>query len=124
MNLNNWAYKFALNHEGAKVSNIYYAKRYFDKENIVNPKTAKKYTEEEINNIISGVKSDSNDYYFDTPNGALIGIENINHKCIYWYDDDNAKLILSSANPLILDNGNMFDTNGNIVARAFDEKTL
>ena len=42
--MENWAYGFSLNHEGAGVGTIYYSKKYFEREEIVNPESAQPYT--------------------------------------------------------------------------------
>lgn len=38
--MENWAYGFNLNHEGAGVGTIYYSKKYFERNGIVNPANA------------------------------------------------------------------------------------
>ena len=69
--LNNWAYGFALNHEGAGVGTIYYAERYFDKEGIVNPASAEAYTTEEINAIKAGAVEGATNYVSEIPKEAI-----------------------------------------------------
>jgi len=116
--INNWAYKFSLNHDGAGVGDIYYKEDYFKRENIVNPASGKPYTKEEIKVIVDNATEVNKSYIKDTPSNALIGISVINTSQVYWYDLDNSNKILSSANPLILnpENGTMFDTDNNLVA--------
>ena len=118
--LNNWAYGFALNHEGAGVGTIYYAERYFDKEGIVNPASAEAYTTEEINAIKDGAIEGAINYISEIPKEALIGMNVLNSDKTYWYDEEASAKILKSANPLILDkeSGDMKDTEGNLVATA------
>lgn len=118
--LNNWAYGFALNHEGAGVGLIYYAERYFDKEGIINPASAEAYTTEEINAIKTGAVEGATNYVSEIPKKALIGMNVLNCDKIYWYDEEDSAKILKSANPLILDkeSGEMKDTEGNLVATA------
>ena len=118
--LNNWAYGFALNHEGAGVGIIYYAERYFDKEGIINPASAEAYTTEEINAIKVGAVEGATNYVSEIPKEALIGMNVLNSDKTYWYDEEASAKILKSANPLILDkeSGDMKDTEGNLVATA------
>ena len=119
-NLNNWAYGFALNHEGAGVGTIYYASKYFDKEGIVNPASAEAYTTDEINKIKEGAVEGSTSYIENIPDNALVGMNPINTDKVYWYNDEESAKILKSTNPLLLDseNGDMKDTEGNIIAKA------
>ena len=44
----------------------------------------------------------------------------LNSDVTFWYDDENAAVILKSAAPLVLDpeTGDMKDAEGNIVAKA------
>ena len=44
----------------------------------------------------------------------------INTDKVYWYNDEESAKILKSTNPLLLnaENGDMKDTEGNIVAKA------
>ena len=49
--MENWAYGFNLNHEGAGVGTIYYSKKYFERNGIVNPTNAVAYSAEEIDTI-------------------------------------------------------------------------
>ena len=118
--LNNWAYGFALNHEGAGVGTIYYAERYFDKEGIINPASAEAYTTEEINAIKTGAVEGATNYVSEIPKESLIGMNVLNSDKIYWYDEEDSAKILKSANPLILDreSGDMKNTEGNLVATA------
>lgn len=116
----NWAYGFALNHEGAGVGTIYYAAKYFDREGIVNPASAEAYTSAEIEAIKNDAEGDSDKYIFDVPEIALVGMNVLNSDVIYWYDEDNSAKILASAAPLGLDRdtGSMLDQDGNVVAKA------
>lgn len=118
--LNNRAYGFALNHEGAGVGIIYYAERYFDKEGIVNPASAEAYTTEEINAIKAGAVEGATNYVSEIPKEALIGMNVLYSDKMYWYDEEASTKILKSANPLILDkeSGDMKDTEGNLVVAA------
>ncbi|MBR6949275.1 MAG: hypothetical protein IKH54_03720 [Bacilli bacterium] len=118
--LNNWAYGFALNHEGAGVGTIYYAERYFDKEGIVNPASAEAYTTEDINAIKAGAVEGATNYVSEIPKEALIGMNVLYSDKMYWYDEEASTKILKSANPLILDkeSGDMKDTEGNLVVAA------
>ena len=114
----NWAYGFNLNHEGAGVGTIYYAAKYFEKDNIVNPASAEAYTDSEIETIKEGADNNTENYVFDVPENALVGMNVLNADKVYWYDDENSLKILASANPLALDaaTGVMKDTEGNVVA--------
>ena len=120
MNKSNWAYGFALNHEGAGVGTIYYAEQYFDKEGIVNPASAEAYTSTEINTIKENAKNGNANYITDVPEQAVVGMNPLHTDKIYWYDEDNSSKILKSANPLILNvqNGELKDADGNLVASA------
>ncbi|MBR6960873.1 MAG: hypothetical protein IKH76_10395 [Clostridiales bacterium] len=116
----NWAYGFALDHEGAGVGMIYYAARYFDREGIINPACAEAYTSEEIASIKNGANDGSGNYIFDVPENALIGMNVIHSDKIFWYDGENSAKIISSAAPLGLDKdtGAMLDQDGAVVAEA------
>ena len=120
MNKSNWAYGFALNHEGAGVGTIYYVEKYFDREGIVNPASAEAYTSTEINTIKENAKNGSANYITDVPEKAVVGMNPLHTDKIYWYDEDNSSKILKSANPLILNaqNGELKDADGKIVATA------
>lgn len=119
-NLTNWAYGFTLNHETANVGTIYYAQKYFDKEGIVNPASAELYTTDEINKIKNSAIEGATNYTTNVPENALLGMNPLNTNKIYWYDELNSNKILKSTNPLILndENGDMKDTEGNIIAKS------
>ena len=53
--MENWAYGFSLNHEGAGVGTIYYSAKYFERKGIVNPANGQLYSTEEINKSIIGI---------------------------------------------------------------------
>ena len=112
--MKNWAYGFALNHEGAGVGTIYYAAKYFDKEGIVNPASAEAYTDDEI----KAIKDNAENYEVEAPENALVGMNVLNTDEVFWYDDENGVKILASAAPLGLDaeTGEMKDQEGNVVA--------
>lgn len=112
----NWAYGFALNHEGAGVGTIYYAAKYFDKEGIVNPASGEAYTSAEI----SAIKAAADTYEVEPASGSLVGMKVYGSDKIYWYDEENSKKILASAAPLGLDadSGDMKDASGYVVATA------
>lgn len=120
--MKNWAYKFDLNHEGAGVESIYYVAAYFDKEGIVNPKSAEAYTDEEIKTIKDNAKLGNENYIFDVPDNVFLGMKTFDGTKQFWYDAENAKKILACANPLCLDSitGEMKDAQGNVVAVAID----
>ena len=112
--MKNWAYGFALNHEGASVGTIYYAAKYFDKEGIVNPASAEAYTDDEI----KAIKDNAENYEVEASENALVGMNVLNTDEVFWYDDENGVKILASAAPLGLDaeTGEMKDQEGNVVA--------
>ena len=118
--LANWAYGFKLNHEGAGVGVIYYSKKYFDRKEIVNPANAKAYSDEELDKIKKGAIEGASGYINTVPENAIVGMNVLNSDKIFWYNEENSNKILASTNPLILssENGDMKDTDGNIVARA------
>lgn len=118
--MNNWAYGFALNHEGAGVGTIYYAAQYFEKENITNPASAEAYTTAEIDAIKDGAEKKADNYVYDVPENAIVGMNVLNSDKVYWYDEVNAGKITACANPLGLDaeTGEMKDAEGNIIATA------
>ena len=114
------SYGFALNHPGAGVGTIYYAAKYFDQEGIVNPASAEAYTDDEINAIKEGTDKGKENYVDGVAENALLGMNVLNSDVTFWYDDENAAVILKSAAPLVLDpeTGDMKDAEGNIVAKA------
>ena len=114
----NWAYGFALNHEGAGVGTIYYAAKYFEIDGIVNPASAEAYTTDEIEAIKAGAVEGAVKYIFDVPADVVIGMNVLGSDKIYWYDADNSAKIAASAAPLGLDatTGEMKDADGNVVA--------
>ena len=116
----NWAYRFALNHDGAGVGTIYYAAKYFDQENITNPASAEAYTTDEINTIKASAEKGEDGYRYDVPDGAVIGMNVLNTDKVFWYDEDNSAKITACTNPLSLDKttGEMKDMDGNLVASA------
>ena len=116
----NWAYGFTLNHEGAGVGTIYYAARYFDCENIINPASAEAYTTDEINAIKANAEKGIAGYRYDAPEVAIVGMNVLNSDKVFWYDAENSGKITACANPLALDalTGEMRDMDGNVVATA------
>lgn len=116
----NWAYGFALNHEGAGVGTIYYAAKYFEQENITNPASAEAYTTEEINEIKANAEKGEAGYSYDVPEGVVIGMNVLNTDKVFWYDSENSAKITACANPLGLDKatGEMKDMEGNVIASA------
>ena len=116
----NWAYGFALNHEGAGVGTIYYAAKYFDRDNITNPASAEAYTTEEINAIKTGAEKEGANYRYDVPENAVVGMNVLNTDEVFWYDEVNSGKITACANYLGLDKatGEMKDTDGNVIATA------
>ena len=116
----NWAYGFALNHEGAGVGTIYYTAKYFEQENIINPASAEAYTTDEINAIKANAENDVVGYNYDIPEGAIVGMNVLNTEKVFWYDAENSAKITACANPLGLDKatGEMKDMDGNAVATA------
>lgn len=118
--LNNWAYAFVLNHEAAKVGVIYYAEKYFNRNGIVNPATAKAYTNEEIKAIKDNAKEGAKNYITNVCESAVVGMSVINSNKIYWYDEANSNVIIKSTLPLILDErtGNLANSDGIVVAKA------
>ena len=119
-NLTNWAYGFKLNHEGAGVGTIYYSKKYFEREGIVNPANAKPYSLEEINTIKNGAIEGASDYISNVPKDAVVGMNVLNSDKVFWYDEENSNKILAVADPLLLDKetGDMKKASGDVVAKA------
>lgn len=115
----NWAYGFALNHEGAGVGIIYYSAKYFEIDGIVNPASAEAYTTNEIVAIKAGAEEGAEKYIFDVPEDVVIGMNVLGTDKIYWYDEANSAKIAASAAPLGLDGatGEMKDREGNAVAK-------
>ena len=101
--MNNWAYG-AMTLNNGNVGTIYYAKAYYALEGIVNPANPEyaPYTEEEITAIVNGAVEGAEGYRFDVPEGALIGVTVAGTDTIYWYDAENAALIVSHPDPLML----------------------
>ena len=118
--MGNWAYGFNLNHEGAGVGTIYYSKKYFERNGIVNPANAVAYSVEEIETIKNGAIEGSTNYTNNVPENALVGMNVLNTDKVFWYDGENSNKILASTDPLLLDkeNGDMKTTDGDIVAKA------
>lgn len=116
----NWAYGFALNHEGAGVGTIYYAAKYFDQENITNPASAEAYTTAEIEAIRKNAEAEADNYRYDVPDNAVVGMNALNTDKVFWYDEDNSSKITACANPLGLDKetGEMKDADGKVIAIA------
>ena len=116
----NWAYGFALNHEGAGVGTIYYAAKYFEQENITNPASAEAYTTDEISAIKANAQKGEVGYRYDVPESAVIGMNVLNTDKVFWYAAENSGKITACANPLALDavTGEMRDMDGNVVAVA------
>ena len=103
----NWAYGVTI--EG--VGTIYYAKAYFSIEGITNPLTAQPYTADEIDVIVNGAAIDAEGYTFDLPSDAVLGMNG------FWYDEENAKAIVSHADPLAAnENGEFATLKGEAVA--------
>ena len=118
--MENWAYGFSLNHEGAGVGTIYYSKKYFEREGIVNPASAQPYTIEEIDTIKNGAIEGATNYTNNVPTNALVGMTVLNTDKVFWYDEENANKILASTDPLLLDKetGDMKTMSGEVVAKA------
>ena len=118
--MENWAYGFSLNHEGAGVGTIYYSKKYFEREGIVNPSSAQPYTIEEIDTIKNGAIEGATNYTSNVPENALVGMNVLNADKVFWYDEENSNKILASTDPLLLDKetGNMKTKSGEVVAKA------
>ena len=118
--MENWAYGFNLNHEGAGVGTIYYSKKYFERNGIVNPANAVAYSVEEIETIKNGAIEGSTNYTNNVPENALVGMNVLNTDKVFWYDGENSNKILASTDPLLLDkeNGDMKTIGGDIVAKA------
>ena len=118
--MTNWALKFALNHEGANVRNIYYTAAYFDLEDLTNPANGEAYTDNELEAIKANAVKGNENYVFDIKEGALIGMESFNTGKTFWYDAENGKKITASAAPLLLDGetGEFKTTEGAVVAEA------
>lgn len=110
--LTNWAHGFALNHEGAGVGTIYYAKKYFDREGIINPACGEAYTSEEIEVI------KNEEHKIEAPEFALVGMNVIHSDKVYWFDEENSNKILKSTAPLLLnaETGEMKSLEGVVVA--------
>ena len=100
--MKNWALRFALNHEGANVRNIYYTAAYFELEGLVNPASAEAYTDKELADIKAGAAAGNENYIFEVKEGSLIGMEAFNTGKTFWYDAENGRKITASAAPLFL----------------------
>ena len=118
--MENWAYGFNLNHEGAGVGTIYYSAKYFERKGIVNPANAKPYSVDEIEKIKKGATKEGTNYTSNVPENALIGMNVLNTNKVFWYDEENSDKILASTDPLLLDKetGNMKSMSGDIIAKA------
>ncbi len=101
--MKNWAFTFALNHEGANVRNIYYTAAYFELDGLTNPASAEAYTDQEIADIKANAVEGNEKYVFDAAEGALVGMQAFNTGKKFWYDAENGRKIVASAAPLMLD---------------------
>lgn len=101
--MNNWAYG-AMPLNNGNVGTIYYAAAYYQIEGIKNPTNPEyaPYTAEEIAAIVDGAVEGAEGYRFDVPAGALVGVTVADTDTIYWYDAENAALIVSHPDPLSL----------------------
>ena len=99
---------------------IIYAKAYYEIEGIVNPTNPEyaPYTAEEIAAIVDGAVEGAEDYRFDIPADALIGVTVADTDTIFWYDAENAALIVGHPDPLTLDveTGEFKTAEGTVVA--------
>ena len=118
--MNNKAFAFTLNSEAANVRTIYYTAAYYELKGLVNPVTAKPYTEEEIEAIRNNARTDSEHYISGAADGALIGMQAYDTGRIFWYDADSSKAIISHADPLQLngETGELKTAEGNTAAKA------
>ena len=118
--MENWAYGFNLNHEGAGVGTIYYSKKYFERNGIVNPANAQPYSLDEIDTIKNGAADGATNYTNNVPEKALVGMNVLNTDKVFWYDEENSNKILASTDPLLLDKetGDMKTMSGEVVAKA------
>ena len=96
----NWAYGVSINGVGT----IFYGREYFDREGIVNPKSAAPYTKDEITAIEKGADGNAEGYVFDLPKDAVLGMNG------FWYDAANAAAITSHADPLAQGTDGVFTT--------------
>lgn len=114
--MNRKALTFTLNSEAANVRNIYYTTVYFELENLVNPATAKPYTEAEIEAIRNNADTDDS----CVADGALIGMQAYDTGNVFWYDADSNREIISHADPLQLngETGELKTAEGNTAAQA------
>ena len=117
--MNNWAYG-AMPLNNGNVGTIYYAAAYYQIEGIKNPTNPEyaPYTAEEIAAIVDGAVEGAEGYRFDVPAGALVGVTVADTDIIYWYDAENAALIVSHPDPLSLnvETGAFVTTEGEAVA--------
>lgn len=100
----NWAYAGMPLNNG-NVGTIWYAKAYYAIEGVVNPMNPEyaPYTEDELATINDGAVEGAENYRFDVPSDALIGITVADTDTIYWYDVENAAAITGHADPLMMD---------------------
>lgn len=115
--MNRKALTFTLNSEAANIRNIYYTTAYFELENLINPATAKPYTDEEIEAIRNNADTDDDSCI---AGGALIGMQAYDTGRIFWYDADSSREIISHADPLQMngDTGELKAADGNTAAQA------
>lgn len=99
-----WAYG-AMPLNNGNVGTIYYTQAYYQQEGIVNPTNPEyaPYTAEEIEAIAAGAEEGAEGYRFDAPAEALIGVTIPDTETIYWYDAENAALIVGHPDPLTVD---------------------
>lgn len=112
--LENWAYAgITLDNEEIGIGSVYYVAEYFTREIILNPMTVEPYTVEELKAIEENAVAGAEGYITNVPESAVIGISvcGMNGK-VFWFDDENSKMILASADPLVLNAENGAVTNG------------
>lgn len=112
--LENWAYAgITLDNEEIGIGSVYYVTEFFTRESILNPMTVEPYTEEELKAIEENAVAGAEGYITNVPETAVIGISvyGMNGK-VFWFDNENSKKILASADPLVLNAENGAVTNG------------
>ena len=114
-----WAYG-AMPLNNGNIGIIYYTATYYEQEGIVNPTNPEyaPYTEEEIAAIADAAVEGTEGYRFDAPASALIGMTVGEGEEIFWYDAENAMLIVGHADPLSMnvETGEFVTADGDVVA--------
>lgn len=98
-----------MNNQALNVGTIYFTDAFLAND-VVNPATQARYTEEEK----KGLEVTS----LEAPVNGCIAISSLDTGAVLWFDAESAAKIVSHADALIVNGRNMITTNGQVVAVA------